>query len=90
MARLFIRHRVGEFAPWFKGYSENPDFRSERGVTHDEVHCALADPNDVTVIHDFDSGADAESFVADLRAEGIFSELGVEGAPEIWITDPVD
>jgi len=55
MARMFIRHKVNDYTKWRKVYDDFEATRTEMGEIGDSVFQLAGDPNDVTVIHDFDS-----------------------------------
>ena len=46
-----------------------------------------SDANDITVWHDFDDRATAESFAGSDELKAAMNEAGVVSAPNIWITD---
>jgi hypothetical protein len=88
MARLFVRHDVADFDRWKTGYDDvaATGLRAELGVRDAGVYQAADRPTDVTVWHDFDSVASAQTFVSDPRLAAAMADLGVTGEPQIWIT----
>ena len=86
MVRLFVRHTVGDNSAWRRGYDENRALRDENGVKADGVYVSVDDETDVTVYHDFDSSDAARSFAAHPDLKAAMDQLGVVGAPTIWIT----
>ena len=89
MARMFARHPVEDFAKWHDGYKGAADFRTANGVNAARIYQNADDPNDVTVVHDFDSVADAKAFIGNEELKTIMQALGVAGPPTIWITEEV-
>ena len=86
MVRLFGRHDVADFGVWRKGYDANSAIRDENGVTEAGVFVSVDDGNDVTVYHDFDSVESANAFASNPDLKALMGEIGVVGAPTIWIT----
>ena len=86
MPTLFVRHNVADYAAWRKVYDEFDPRRRELGVTSHGVYQADGNPNDVTVYHEFDSMDKAKSFVSSSDLKDAMSRAGVQGAPDVWIT----
>jgi len=82
MVRLYVRHKVTDYDAWRTVYDAFD--RASRGVRGDAVYQELDDPNDITVWHDFDDRAAAESFAASEDLKATMAEAGVQGAPTIW------
>jgi len=57
------------------------------GEIGDWVYQLGGDPNDVTVIHDFDSVEKAKAFVGSSELREAMGNAGVAGPPDVWITD---
>jgi hypothetical protein len=47
----------------------------------------VGDPNDVTVWHDFETAEAAEAFVNSEALREAMEAAGVQGQPDIWITE---
>ena len=58
------------------------------GVTDDAVFQSIDDPNDVTVWHDFQSSADAQSFANSEALKTAMGRAGVTGEPQVWFVTP--
>jgi quinol monooxygenase YgiN len=84
MVRMFARHQVADYDAWRKVYDAFD--RESLGVRSHAVYQTLDDPNEVTVWHDFDDRASAESFTTSETLKTVMTEAGVLGAPNIWIT----
>jgi quinol monooxygenase YgiN len=85
MVRMFARHQVADYDAWRKVYDAFG--REALGVRQHAVYRSVDDPNDVTVWHDFDDRATAESFVGSDDLKATMTKAGVVSAPNIWITD---
>ncbi len=86
MIRLFARHPVADFARWWEGYQKFAQLRVDNGVKADAVYQAVDDPNDVTVVHDFETAEAAAAFASLPELKAAMAEIGVTGPPAIWIT----
>ena len=85
MVRMFARHQVADYSAWRKTYDAFD--RESLGVRQHAVYRSVTDPNEITVWHDFDDRATAESFVGSDDLKAAMTEAGVIGPPNIWITD---
>ena len=86
MTRMFVRHKVNDYAAWRKAYD---DFdRQSLGATAHAVYQNPDDPNDVTVTHDFDTPATAKAFADSNELRTVMGQAGVVGQPDIWFADP--
>jgi hypothetical protein len=86
MVRMFVRHRVADYATWRSVYDGLDQDRQEMGATGHDVYRTLGDENDVTVWHDFTNQQAAESFASSTQLRGAMQRAGVEGKPDIWFT----
>jgi hypothetical protein len=84
-ALLCVKHSVGDFGSWRKGYDEVQSLRDQHGVTSATVLQDPADPNSVTVLHWFPSLGQAEAFAGDPGLKDAMSRAGVSGPPRIEI-----
>ena len=88
MVRVFIRHSVADYDAWRAEYDAFAEERSGMGVRDHAVYRAVDDGNELTVWHDFDSRAEAESFTGADRLREVMHNAGVLGAPTIWFVNP--
>ncbi len=89
MVRMFVRPQVADYPTWRAAYDSIDGERKELGVTAHAVYQSVADRNDVTVSHDFDSREAAEAFTSSPVLRDAMQRAGVQGKPEIWFTTPV-
>jgi heme-degrading monooxygenase HmoA len=85
MAITVIRHRVRDYDAWRKVYNSVGDMQKSGGVTEESVYQSKDDPNDVLVLHTFNSAEEAERFVASPELRDAMGRAGVEGAPRVEI-----
>ena len=88
-ATLVVRHPVTDYTAWREVYDSLDPLRTEHGCTGQAVQKSPADANDLLVIHDFPSVAQAESFAHDPRLREGMDRAGVAGAPRIEIFESV-
>jgi len=86
MFRLFVRHKVNDYAAWRKVYDTFDSTRIKLGAKGHAVYRDVEDDNDVTAWHDFDSLESAKAFAGSNELKAAMKGAGVLGAPEIWIT----
>jgi len=90
MASMFIKHRVADFGKWKPVFDEHELTRREAGATAHSLHRNADDPNVVTITFHVDDVARAREFVASPDLRAAMERAGVEGHPEIWITEDVE
>lgn len=86
MIRMFVRHEVSDYEAWRKVYDGFD--RSALGVVSAAVYRSLDDPNDVTVVHDFESAEAAHAFADAGDLENAMRHGGVTSTPTVWFTTP--
>lgn len=86
MDTMFVRHTVSDFASWKPFFDDHATFRKEHGITDISVHQEVDDPNDVTIIFEYDDLAEARAFTRSDELREVMQEAGVLGKPTIWFT----
>jgi hypothetical protein len=87
MTVLAVRHTVADYATWKTGYDNHSASRKEHGAIHDQVLQSVDDPNNLLVLIEFGSMADAKAFANDPALKEAMSTAGVIGVPDISIRD---
>ena len=87
MIRLFVRHKVANFAAWRKGYDAFDATRKKMGVRAAAVFRGAIDPNEVTIWHDLDTLVAAQALVKSPELAAAMKNAGVTGPPEVWFAD---
>lgn len=90
MVRMFIRHRVRNYTTWRQGYDAFDSQRPSFGVIGKAVYQDAAEPEMVTVTHDFATLDAAKALAASEVLKQAMAGAGVVGAPDIWFTNPVE
>jgi hypothetical protein len=88
MAILAINHDVEDFDAWKKVYDDFP--KQRLGVRFARVNRNVDDPNNITVIHGFESVDAARAFVQNTELKGAMAQAGVSGAPRIELFEEVE
>ena len=88
MTRMFVRHKVNDFAAWRKAYDDFDATRNSMGVTGHAIFQAADDPNDITAYHDFDSLEKAQAFAGSSELREAMGKAGVASQPDIWFANP--
>ncbi|MCQ6269452.1 hypothetical protein M8J71_02965 [Pseudarthrobacter sp. R1] len=83
MAIALILHRVADYDAWRKVYDSVADMQKDGGVTKESVHRMADDPDNVLVIHEFESVAAAKAFFAGANLKDAMQRGGVQGEPRI-------
>jgi hypothetical protein len=88
--RMYVRHDVADYAAWRKVYDAFDAERRGMGVTAHAVYQSIDNPNDVTVLHDFETGEAAKAFASSPNLKNAMQNAGVKGPPQIWFVIPAD
>ncbi|MCM3486531.1 hypothetical protein [Kocuria rosea] len=81
MALLLIRHRVADYDAWRKVYDSVSDVPAFSNITGESVHRMVDDPDNVLVLHYFDSVDEARAFTALPELQEVMQRAGVQGEP---------
>ncbi len=88
MIRMFVRHKVSDYAAFRKVYDDFQPTAKRMGSTAEAVYQAADDPNDITVYQDFDSLETAQAFASSNDLREAMGRAGIAGEPDIWFTNP--
>jgi quinol monooxygenase YgiN len=89
MVRVFVRHRVRDYAIWRQHYDAALPLRRESGALASSVHRTVGKPDEVTICSDFASAEQAKAFLGRAELRDAMANAGVAEAPAIWIADIV-
>ena len=81
MALLLILHRVADYDAWRQVYDSVADMRESAHVTRGSVHRMADDPNNVLVLHYFDSVEAARAFTTLPKLKEAMQRADVQGEP---------
>ena len=85
---LAVNHDVADYDAW-KQVFDDFDKRG-RGVTFHRVNRNVDDPNNITVVHGFESVEAARAFVADPELAAAMGRAGATSAPRIEIYEETE
>jgi hypothetical protein len=85
MALLLILHRVADYDAWREVYDSVSDMPVFAGITSESVHRMVDDPNNVLVLHYFDSVDEARAFTSIPELRDAMQRAGVQGEPRFEI-----
>jgi hypothetical protein len=80
MTILFVRHHVADYDAWRLVYDSAGDMQRQRGVTAEAIYRAEDDPNDVLVMHQFNSSDEAHSFMGNPDLRQAMADAGVDAS----------
>jgi len=83
MASILIQHKVKDYTAWKKVFDANAAMRTAGGELSHQIYRDVNDPNQLTVINNWTSLADAEKFVQSPELKTAMAQAGVEGPPHI-------
>ena len=83
MALLVVQHRVNDYEAWRKVYDEVEPLQTSGGVTEKSVHRAKDDPNNVLVLHRFNTMGEAQAFMDNAEIHAAMQRAGVAGPPRV-------
>jgi quinol monooxygenase YgiN len=75
---LLIRHRIGDFDAWLRIYRGFAEAQAAGGVRSQMALRAADDPDDVVVIHTFNSREAAEAYLGDAALKAAMAEATVD------------
>jgi quinol monooxygenase YgiN len=78
MTSMFVRHHVADYDAWRRVYDSVGDLRRQGGVTEEAVYRDEQDPNDVLVVHRFESSGGAHSFMENPDLQRAMADAGVD------------
>jgi uncharacterized protein (DUF1330 family) len=83
MAMAVVLHRVTDYDAWRRVYDTVADLQADGGVIAESVHRMAGDPDNVLVIHEFDSVVAARAFFANAELGEVMQRAGVVGQPRV-------
>ncbi len=88
MATMMVKHPVVDYGSWRAVYDEVAPLRAQYGCTADRVSRDAADLDQLLVLHEFPTLADARSFAGDPALSAAMARAGVVGKPTIEFYEP--
>ena len=83
MPYILIRHKVSDYAKWKHFVQDKAQFRKSGGETSFHAYRDSRDPNDVTILCQWDTADKMEKFIKSPELRQAMKEAGVLGEPTI-------
>ncbi len=83
MSQILIRHKVNSYAEWKKAFDNFAGFRKSSGEKSYRIFHQADNPNDLTLIFEWESQSSAETFLASEELKSAMQEAGVAEAPNV-------
>jgi hypothetical protein len=83
MAISVVLHRVADYDVWRTVYDGAAELQKAGGVTAESVHRLADDPDNVLVIHHFNTIGEARTFFDNPGLKDAMQQGGVKGEPRI-------
>jgi hypothetical protein len=90
MTTSFVRHTAADYVTWREHSDAFQKSDAAASIKCDRVFQSTEDPNDVTVIHEFDSLTDAQALLDSPELVEAMTAAGVQGEPQIWLPEEAD
>ena len=89
MSTILIKHKVSDYSTWKNAFDNFADFRKSSGEKSFRILHQESDPNDLTLLFEWDSQQNAESFLTSEKLKSTMQEAGVTEAPNIQFLNEV-
>lgn len=90
MSYLLGTSTVEDYETWRTAFAENDAFRTEHGQRGYQVYQSVDDPNEVTVIFEWDDDEDPRAFFESKEMRKRMTDAGLQGTPHMSVLELVD
>jgi quinol monooxygenase YgiN len=90
MATLFIRHKIKNYPKWKKTFDAFAATRRAGGERSYRIGHVPGKPNNLCLLFDWDSAANAAKFMKSKALRAAMQEAGVTERPEVFIFEEID
>jgi quinol monooxygenase YgiN len=90
MTHVLVRHKVEDFNKWKKAFDDFADFRRSSGEKSYQVMQQDKDTNNLFLVFEWDSEANARKFFESQNLKETMQEAGVAEAPDINFVTEAD
>lgn len=87
MYTVFIKTTVRDYDAFRTYFDQGDEERKSWGIRASVIHRTVASPNEVTVLHEFDTLDEAKSFTRRDRLRDAMAIAGAIHAPLMWVTE---
>lgn len=81
---------VEDAAEWRSNFTENNSFRTEHGQRGYQAYQSVDDPNEITVIFEWEDGDDPREFFRSPEMRERMEKAGVKGQPKFATLELID
>lgn len=89
MTHIIVKHKVNDYAAWKAEFDNFADFRKSSGEKSYRILQPTEDPNDLTLLFQWDSLQNAETFMGSSELKAAMKSAGVAEEPEIQFFNEV-
>ena len=89
MATMLVQHKVMDYDEWRKVYDSVADLRSSNGEISDQIYRDDSDPNNLTLLFEWDSMENAKQYAQSPELKAAMEKAGVDGPPTIFFLEEV-
>ena len=82
MVYLLVHHQIEDYKVWRPFFDEHEGMRKKNGAVSAKVFQKADDPQDVSILFEWDSEANARRFVESTDLREVMKRAGVIGMPE--------
>lgn len=90
MIYLYVHHKVKDYAQWKKAFDGHAEMRKASGSRGGRLFKDSGDPNEVTVLLEWDSLEQAQKFVGSENLQGVMNQAGVMDEPQIFFLEKLE
>jgi heme-degrading monooxygenase HmoA len=83
MARLYVHHKVKDYAAWRKVFDEMTTLRTRFGSTGQQVYRTSSDPNEIIILTDWHNLDEARAYAQSPELKEGMQHAGVTSQPEV-------
>ncbi len=90
MPYVIVRHKVEDYAKWYPVYTQHGATRKAGGSKSARLLRSKTDPNEITLIFEWDSLENAQKFVQSPDLRETMQKAGVIGMPDVHFLEEVE
>lgn len=89
MPQILVRHKVNNYAAWKDVFDKFVDTRRASGEKSFHIMSPADDPNDLTLLFDWDTAENAKAFMESPELKNAMQKGGVAEEPQIQFLDKI-
>lgn len=87
MSYLLVKHTVKDYDAWKPAFDKHEATRRAGGSRGSHVLRNADSPNEVILLFEWDSAANARKFATSDDLRSVMQQAGVQGAPDVYFLD---